>query len=113
MKAYLVTFVAQEHTSLKRPIRLAVLIAGFAVCLGLHDSRMLASGQPPGGAPPPGGAAGQAGGGAAGRGRASAPAPDPTKPAKLEIMEGTTARYKVREQLAGISFPSDAVGTTQ
>jgi polyisoprenoid-binding protein YceI len=41
------------------------------------------------------------------------PPPDPTKPVKLEIAEGTTARYKVREQLAGISFPSDAVGTTQ
>lgn len=41
------------------------------------------------------------------------PPPDPTRPVKLEITEGTTARYKVREQLAGISFPSDAVGTTQ
>ncbi|HVW05328.1 MAG TPA: YceI family protein [Vicinamibacterales bacterium] len=41
------------------------------------------------------------------------PAPDPTKPAKLDIGAGTVARYKVREQLAGISFPSDAVGTTQ
>jgi polyisoprenoid-binding protein YceI len=40
------------------------------------------------------------------------PPPDPTKAAKLDITEGTTARYKVREQLAGISFPSDAVGTT-
>ena len=41
------------------------------------------------------------------------PPPDPTKPARLEIVEGTTARYKVREQLAGVNFPSDAVGTTQ
>lgn len=48
----------------------------------------------------------------AGPGRASAPAPDPTRSAKVEIIEGTVARYKVREQLAGISFPSDAVGTT-
>jgi polyisoprenoid-binding protein YceI len=45
--------------------------------------------------------------------RGAAPAPDPTKPQKLEITAGTTARYKVTEQLAGISFPSDAVGTTQ
>lgn len=45
--------------------------------------------------------------------RGGAPAPDPTKPQKLEITTGTTARYKVTEQLAGISFPSDAVGTTQ
>lgn len=48
-----------------------------------------------------------------GQGRASVPPPDPTKPHKLEVTAGTTARYKVREQLAGISFPSDAVGTTQ
>jgi polyisoprenoid-binding protein YceI len=45
-------------------------------------------------------------------GRGGAPAPDPTKPQKLEITQGTTARYKVNEQLAGISFPNDAVGTT-
>lgn len=56
--------------------------------------------QPPQGPPGPG------------RGRSMGPPPDPTKPAKLDITEGTTARYKVREQLAGISFPSDAVGTT-
>lgn len=40
-------------------------------------------------------------------------APDATRPQRLEIAEGTTARYRVREQLAGISFPSDAIGTTQ
>jgi polyisoprenoid-binding protein YceI len=40
------------------------------------------------------------------------PPPDPTKPAKLDISEAK-ARYKVREQLAGINFPSDAVGTTE
>lgn len=45
--------------------------------------------------------------------RGGAPAPDPTKPQKLEITTGSTARYKVTEQLAGISFPSEAVGTTQ
>ena len=49
---------------------------------------------------------------AQGQGRQNTPPPDPTKPHKLEITQGTTARYKVREQLAGISFPSDAVGTT-
>lgn len=59
--------------------------------------------QGPGGGPPPG---------RQGGGRPDVPPPDPTKPAKLEITDGTTARYKVREQLAGISFPSDAVGTT-
>jgi polyisoprenoid-binding protein YceI len=47
-------------------------------------------------------------------GRAGAPPPpDKTKPHKLEITTGTRARYKVTEQLAGISFPSDAVGTTE
>jgi polyisoprenoid-binding protein YceI len=49
----------------------------------------------------------------AGRGgRGGAPPPDPTRPARIELIEGTVARYKVREQLAGINFPSDAVGTT-
>lgn len=46
-------------------------------------------------------------------GRPGGPPPDPTRPARLEVVEGTTARYKVREQLAGVNFPSDAVGTTQ
>lgn len=46
------------------------------------------------------------------QGRANVPPPDPTRPHKLEVTTGTKARYKVREQLAGISFPSDAVGTT-
>ena len=40
-------------------------------------------------------------------------AADPTRPAQLDITTGTKARYRVREQLAGISFPSDAVGTTE
>jgi polyisoprenoid-binding protein YceI len=47
------------------------------------------------------------------QGRANVPPPDPTKPHKLDVTTGTRARYKVREQLAGISFPSDAVGTTE
>lgn len=45
-----------------------------------------------------------------GRG-AAAPAGPPTG-LKLEITDGSTASYRVREQLAGISFPNDAVGTT-
>jgi len=52
--------------------------------------------------PPPGGA-----------GRRGAPAPDPTKAQTLAITEGTRARYIVQEQLAGINFPSEAVGTTE
>jgi polyisoprenoid-binding protein YceI len=31
---------------------------------------------------------------------------------QLEVAGGTTATYRVREQLAGISFPDDAVGST-
>lgn len=34
------------------------------------------------------------------------------KGVSLEIAEGSKATYRVREQLAGINFPSDAVGTT-
>jgi polyisoprenoid-binding protein YceI len=45
--------------------------------------------------------------------RGAAPVPDPTKPQKLEIQAGSKARYRVTEQLAGISFSSDAVGTTE
>jgi len=45
--------------------------------------------------------------------RGGAAAPDPTKAQKLELTAGTKARYRVTEQLAGINFPSDAVGTTE
>ena len=57
-------------------------------------------------------ARGQAPGAASGPSGPAATAPDPTKPQKLEMAAGTQARYRVREQLAGISFPSDAVGST-
>jgi polyisoprenoid-binding protein YceI len=46
-------------------------------------------------------------------GRGGPPPPDPKKPQKLEITQGTKARYKVTEELAGVNFPSDAVGTTE
>jgi len=69
--------------------KVAAVAAALAIGLGLADA--LAQGQ----------------------GRANTPPPDPTKPQKLEITQGTKARYKVREQLAGINFPSDAVGTTE
>ena len=45
------------------------------------------------------------------RGRGEAPAGPPTA-IKLDVIEGSRALYRVREQLAGISFPSDAVGST-
>ena len=90
---------------MKRPIRVVAVVAGLALVFGLQEPRTQARAQAPAGQPPPPGA----GPG----GRANTPPPDPTKPQKLEIAEGTKARYKVREQLAGISFPSDAVGTTE
>ena len=85
--------------------RIGVGITGLALCLGLYGAAMQAQGQAPPGAPPQGRGPGG--------GRANVPPPDPTKPHKLEIVEGSKARYKVREQLAGINFPSDAVGTTE
>jgi polyisoprenoid-binding protein YceI len=62
--------------------------------------------------PPPGqteGASGARGPGGPG-GRPQAP-PKPF-PLTLTITDGTNASYRVREQLAGISFPNDAVGTS-
>ncbi len=87
------------------PIKNAFVIGALALALGGHDRLIQAQGQPAGAPPAP---AGRQGGG-----RAMTPPPDPTKPHKLEVTEGTKARYKVREQLAGINFPSDAVGTTE
>jgi polyisoprenoid-binding protein YceI len=43
--------------------------------------------------------------------RAPFPVFDTTKPAKLTIAEAT-GRYRVQEQLVGVNFLSDAVGTT-
>ncbi|MEO8076106.1 MAG: YceI family protein, partial [Acidobacteriota bacterium] len=93
------------EVSLKVQNQILLIAAVAVLAVGLQDLRPEARGQAPGGQTPP---AGPAGGG-----RANVPAPDPTKPAKLEIADGTKARYKVREQLAGINFPSDAVGTTE
>jgi polyisoprenoid-binding protein YceI len=89
----------------RSPFRLAIAVAGLALAVGLYDLPTQAQGQAPAGQPP---AAGRAGGG-----RANTPPPDPTKPQKLEITTGTRARYKVQEQLAGVNFPSEAVGTTE
>lgn len=83
---------------LLKSIGLAVCVAGF-----VEASQVYPRAQAPQ-APLPGRAQGAR--------QTTAPA-DAPKAVKLEVIEGTTARYKVREQLAGISFPSDAVGTTQ
>ena len=82
--------------------RFGILAASVLTVLCWQDGRTAA--QSPPGQPP----AGRAGGA-----RVTAPPPDPTKPAKLTLTTGSKARYRVREQLAGISFPSDAVGTTE
>jgi polyisoprenoid-binding protein YceI len=75
--------------------------AATVVALTVFASdRIEAQGQAPAGAP------------AAGA-RSGAPPPDPKKPHRLDVAPGTKARYKVREQLAGIDFPSDAVGSTE
>ena len=91
---------------MRAQIRLAIGIGVVAISLGVQGLHQVqAQGQAPPAGPP---ATGRQGGG-----MPNVPPPDPTKATKLEIAEGTTARYKVREQLAGISFPSEAVGTTQ
>ena len=41
------------------------------------------------------------------------PLPPPTAGAKLELTDGSSASYRVTEQLAGIDFPNDAVGTSE
>ncbi len=40
------------------------------------------------------------------------PPPPKPGPVRLDIQEGSTASYRVTEQLAGVSFPNDAIGTT-
>jgi hypothetical protein len=37
----------------------------------------------------------------------------PGTPVRYIVAEGSEVRYRVREQLAGLSFPNDAVGTTR
>lgn len=41
-----------------------------------------------------------------------APSPPQVGPVRLDVTDGSAATYRVQEQLAGISFPNDAVGTT-
>jgi polyisoprenoid-binding protein YceI len=48
---------------------------------------------------------------AQGQAPAAAPAGPPTA-VKLDIADGSTASYRVQEQLAGINFPSEAVGSS-
>src|SRR5579862_9270249 len=48
---------------------------------------------------------------APGQAPAAAPAGPPTA-VKLDLTDGSTASYRVQEQLAGINFPTEAVGTS-
>ena len=82
--------------------RFGILVASLIAVLCWQDGRTAAQA-------PPAPAAGRTRRRRTGHGAA----PDPTKPAKLTLTTGSKARYRVREQLAGISFPSDAVGTTE
>ena len=96
--------------------RMAVCLVGLTLFLLSADSRTFTQGQMPGVAQAPAVGSGLPQGNGqppGGPGRMGAPAPDPTKPQNLTITDGTRARYKVQEQLAGISFPSEAVGTTE
>lgn len=85
---------------------LATTVVAIAATVVLYGVGATATNQPP--------ASAQAGPAVqTGQKPASAPpAPDQTKPQVLTVTTGTRARYRVTEQLAGISFPSDAVGTT-
>jgi polyisoprenoid-binding protein YceI len=76
---------------------LGVLVAGLV----LMGSASLSLAQGPGG---PGGP-----------GQRQGPPPPPAPPtagAHLEIIDGSSASYRVTEQLAGINFPNDAIGTS-
>lgn len=73
-----------------RNVQILAVAAALAVC-GIGGSQLLAQ-RAQGAAPP-----------------AAAPA---SGPLRLELASGT-ATYRVREQLAGISFPTDAVGSTR
>jgi len=50
--------------------------------------------------------------GAGGQRQAPPPPPPPTAGAHLEIVDGSTASYRVTEQFVGINFPNDAIGTS-
>jgi polyisoprenoid-binding protein YceI len=82
------------------------LLAGTLACKAAAQAQ---GGPPPGG--PPSGQTGPVGPGGRGPGGRPQTPPKPF-PLTLTITDGSTASYRVREQLAGISFPSDAVGTS-
>src|SRR5580693_8803836 len=89
---------------------LSVAVLVVAGALTFHTTQAQ-SGPPQGGPPPGAGAAGPGGRGPGGPGGRPQAPPKPF-PLTLTVTDGSTASYRVREQLAGIAFPSDAVGTS-
>jgi polyisoprenoid-binding protein YceI len=72
------------------------LLAGLSICVVLLGSAPGTIAQGPSGRPPQG----------------QPEAPPKPGPVTLQISDGTTASYRVQEQLAGVNFPSEAVGTS-
>lgn len=107
------------NSSVRRSAWASVLFAGGVFLLTVAGtfafrSSALAQGGPQGGPPPgqmggPGGPGGPGGRGQGGRQQA----PPKPFPLTLTLTDGTSASYRVREQLAGIDFPSDAVGQSE
>lgn len=101
------------RTKLKINTYVFAVIAGVAA-LALPGSRSVALGQTSTQAQPAASqGASPSGTQAAAGARPTVPPLDPTKPHKLDITDGTKARFRVQEQLAGINFLSEAVGTTE
>ena len=94
----------KEGLDLKRYLSTAAVVAG----IGLVGWQLAAGLQAQGAAAPQGGAPAAP---AAGRGPAPLPTFDTSKPAKLDLTTAS-ARYRVKEQLVGVSFMNDAVGST-
>jgi polyisoprenoid-binding protein YceI len=85
--------------SLKSSISVFAVVAAFVALHPQSAAQTQGTGQAPGGP-------GRAGG-------APPAPPGPPSAVRLDLVEGTKARYKVGEQLAGINFGSEAVGTTE
>lgn len=81
--------------------RAALLVGALMFWFVPQAGAMLQAGPPPGQR-----------GGVEGRGGDRRIAPPKPFPLTLTITDGTSASYRVREQLVGINFPSDAVGTS-
>lgn len=88
---------------MRRAVVSRVFRGGLVLTLAIGSAMAQGPGGAPGGQRP--------GGGPGGPGQMQPPAP-PTAGAKLEIVDGSSASYKVTEQFIGINFPNEAVGTS-